>query len=340
MLSPPPSLPRLPLAIVPAPRSAVVGLLGAWVMLSCRSGPATPAELDEYRHLRGALAGADTVATAPRTRYAAYRVRLTSSTGLVATGRLLRPAMDTGCYPAVLLQDGRESNSEVIGHLPADFGDVVVLALDYPAELPYELRLRDAVLHTTRLTRAARRIPALFSLGASYLAERRDVDSTRIALAATSFAVPFGTIAAAMDARFRNVALVYGAGDLPVVLAANMTTRPGGLRQPVAWLAMLPFARFAPERFIGRIAPRPIVMVNGADDPQMPAVAVRHLYDAARPPKTQIWLRTGHLMPTDSALIRELIDTAFARLPVLRAPAEPARCGWRDDGAPRARHRP
>jgi len=78
------------------------------------------------------------------------------------------------------------------------------------------------------------------------------------------------------------------------------------------------FADFAPERFIGLVAPRPIVMVNGIDDPQMPVSAAEHLYDAAREPKTMIWLRTGHLMPTDSALIRSLIDTAFARLPVLR----------------------
>ncbi|HMA23655.1 MAG TPA: hypothetical protein VKP00_06665, partial [Gemmatimonadaceae bacterium] len=66
------------------------------------------------------------------------------------------------------------------------------------------------------------------------------------------------------------------------------------------------------------IAPRPIVMVNGIDDPQMPETAVRHLYDAAHDPKEMIWLRTGHLMPTDSVLIRALIDTAFSRLPVLR----------------------
>ena len=89
---------------------------------------------------------------------------------------------------------------------------------------------------------------------------------------------------------------------------------------------MRPFADLAPERFIGLIAPRPVVMVNGIDDPQMPAEAARVLYAAARPPKSITWLRTGHLMPTDSALIRTLVDTAFAQLPVLHAPAESRRC--------------
>jgi hypothetical protein len=310
---------RTPSSTVRAPPSAL-GLL-AGLTLACAHGPATPGELAAYRRLSGRLVAAETSAARPRGRYAAQTIRLTSSTGLVATGRLLRPASASArCYPAVLLQDGREENSNVIGRLPREFGDVVVLALDYPTEIPYTLRLRDVVLHGERLQEAARRIPALFSLGASYLAQRADVDSARIAIAATSFAVPFATIAAAGDGRFRNVALIYGAGDLPTVVAANLTTRPRALRRPVAWLATRPFASFSPERFIARVAPRPVVMVNGVDDPQMPVTAVKRLYDAARPPKSLVWLRTGHLLPTDSALIRTLVDTAFARLPVLHGP--------------------
>jgi fermentation-respiration switch protein FrsA (DUF1100 family) len=299
---------------------AVSGVSGAY-------GQSVPRELEAYRRLRGELVAAETSAAQPRGRYAAQRVRVTSTTGLVATGRRSGPPPPrSGCYPAVLLQDGREETRHVIGRLPAEFGDVVVLALDYPSEIPYTMRLRDVLLHGDRLTRAARKIPALFSLGARYLAQRSDVDTSRIALAATSFAVPFATIAAAADTHFRNVALIYGAGDLPSVVAANLGIRPRFLRRPAAWLATRPFAPFFPERFVGHIAPRPLVMVNGVDDPQMPAGAVRRLYDAARPPKSLIWLRTGHLMPTDSALIRTLVDTALARLPVLHPPGEASQC--------------
>ena len=85
----------------------------------------------------------------------------------------------------------------------------------------------------------------------------------------------------------------------------------------IARLAMSPFARLAPERYAARIAPRPILMVNGVDDPQMPRRAVEALYAAARQPKTIIWLRTGHLMPDDTTLIRALVDTTLSRLPAL-----------------------
>ena len=305
---------------------AVAPALSWCFALGCGEPAPPDVELADYRQLRGDLLRGDTSESRARGRYVVQRVRLTSSSGLAATGWLVHPAAD-GCFAAVLLQDGREENSGVVGRLPAEFGDVVVLSLDYPSEIPYTVRLSDLFWRGTRLRQSARKIPAAFSLGASYLAQRRDVDTTRLAIAATSFAVPFAAIASAADERFRNVALIYGAGDLPSVLAANMpNVAPHVVRRWLAGIVMKPYADFAPERFIGHIAPRPLIMVNGIDDPQMPAEAARHLYDAAREPKTMIWLRTGHLMPTDSALIRTLIDTAFARLPILHRDAKSSRC--------------
>jgi hypothetical protein len=257
-----------------------------------------------------------------RGRYASYQVRL-SNGGVSATGRLLRPGRETSSrsYPAVLLQNGRELNSRAIDFLPADFGDVVVLSLDYPEEVPHELRVAEILLQSAELRRTLRRIAPTFSLGADYLASRGDTDSARLALVATSFAVPFAVHAAAADRRFVNVGLIYGAGEMADVLAANLTMRPRWLRSAAAWIAMRPYAEFSPERYVGRIAPRPIIMVNGIDDPQMPRSAVQALYDAARPPKDLIWLRTGHLMPDDTVLVRALVDTTLARLPVLKGAA-------------------
>lgn len=293
--------------------------LGA--LLACAScGRADAArQYDDYMLLRGRLVAAETSAAGFRGRYAIQRVRLSSSTGLEVTGRLLRPASTTPA-PAVLLNDGRELDSRAIDYLPADFGDVVVLSIDYPEAIPYTVGVKDMVLNGGTIRKAARLIPASFSLAGEWLSMREDVDAERVGIVATSFAVPFATIAAAMDARFRDVGLIYGAGDFATVMAANITLRPRFLRRPAAWLATRAFREFEPERHVAQIAPRPLLMINGIDDPQMPREAVQSLYDAAREPKTVIWLRTGHLLPTDSVLIRALVDTALARLPILRRP--------------------
>lgn len=265
-------------------------------------------------------ASAETTRVGMRGRYAHFRVRLRGVDGLTATGQLLQPPSRSR-HATVLLQNGRELNSDALRYLPLEFGDVVVLSLDYPEELPYSMRAGDVFLRGDDLRRAATRIPRMFSLGADYLVSRADVDTTRLILVATSFAVPFATRTAALDARFVNVGLIYGAGRMEDVLAANLTMRPAFMRRIAAWVAMRPFRDFAPERYIARISPRPIIMVNGIDDAQMPRQAVEALYEAAREPKELIWMRTGHLMPNDSTLIRALVDTALARLPALRGPS-------------------
>jgi hypothetical protein len=293
-----------------APASLALAML-----LACDRADAA-GQYDDYMLLRGRLVAAETTGAGSRGRYALQRVRLRSSTGLEVTGRLLRPA-STVRVPAILLNDGRELNSRAIDYLPAEFGDVVVLSVDYPDAIPYTLRVKDLIVNGGRIRKAARLIPASFSLAGEWLSSRDDVDATRVGLVATSFAVPFATIAAAMDARFRDVGLIYGAGDFASVMAANLDLRPRWLRRPAAWLVTRPFREFEPERHVPLIAPRPLLMINGADDPQMPRSAVEALYDAARDPKTLIWLRTGHLLPTDSVLIRALVDTALARLPIL-----------------------
>jgi hypothetical protein len=256
--------------------------------------------------------------------YDLYRVRLRAA-GETATGRMLRPRRGEGPFPAVLLNDGRELNSAALEYLPAEFGNVVVLSLDYPARLPYEFDPITLVLESDQIRRDMRRIPRLFSLGAAYLTQRADVDSSRLALVATSFAVPFGVLAAAEDSRFRNVGLIYGAGDLRAVLEANLPLEPSFMRSLASWLAIQLYGEFEPTQYVAGIAPRPLVMVNGRDDPQMPAQAVRALYAAAREPKALIWLTTGHLLPTDRPLIRALVDTTLARLPVLKRARPPRR---------------
>jgi hypothetical protein len=304
-----------PLPRQPVGRDFCLALLVLTWLGACGTrgdGPPAPSGAHDITRV-----SAETTRVGLRGRYALFTVRLRGADGLTATGRLLQPPSTSG-NAAVLLQNGRELNSAALQYLPPDFGDVVVLSLDYPEELPYAIEVHDLVLRANDLNRAAGRIPRMFSLGADYLFSRTDVDTSRLILVATSFAVPFAARAAAHDVRFANVGLIYGAGRMADVLAANLTLRPAFLRRIAAWFAMRPFREFEPERYIARISPRPIIMVNGIDDPQMPRQAVEALYDAAREPKEMIWLRTGHLMPNDSTLIRALVDTALARLPALR----------------------
>ena len=113
-----------------------------------------------------------------------------------------------------------------------------------------------------------------------------------------SFGGFFAPIAAAADPRFRNVGLLYTGGELHRLIVANVDGLPPAATALGAELAVLRFQRLEPTRYLARIAPRPVLIVNGLFDDQIPRRSAQALYDAARPP-------------------RELVDTAFSRLPLL-----------------------
>jgi fermentation-respiration switch protein FrsA (DUF1100 family) len=71
---------------------------------------------------------------------------------------------------------------------------------------------------------------------------------------------------------------------------------------------------------VGRIAPRPLLLVNALDDQLVPRASAERLLASARPPVRQIWLPLGHLMPDDTLQMRVLADSTLAHLRFLTAP--------------------
>lgn len=245
-----------------------------------------------------------------------FSLTLTSDAGTRVHLRLRVPRSGPVPRQLVVLIDGQGVGADAVDLLPED-ARTVVAALDYPAGFPEAIDLGDAFFRARSLRDAALRVPASVMLAVEHLARRDDVDTTRIAVIGSSLGVPAAIIAAALDPRVDGVALIYGGGDLGRLIAANLSLRPAWLRRLVgaygAWL----LAPLEPTRYAGRLAPRPLVMINGSGDRRIPRSSVEDLYRSARPPKQLLWLDTGHLEPWDRGLIRALVDSAVSRLPML-----------------------
>lgn len=292
-------------------RAAAIFLATAVLACSGRDGAPSSSALERFTRHVGNI-----TSVTERVEADGVRLSVRTSTGLEFDALVHVPS-GPGPFPAAVLADGRELGRHALVYLPEGV-DVVVASPDYPDEFPMEHDLRVYWRNRRAIVEAADRVPAYFMALADYLAARPDVDSTRIVLAASSFAVPFATIAAAVDPRFRNIALIYGGADLAEMVAANLDLRPRPIRRIVATLLTWPIRHLEPDRYVAGISPRSVLLVAGSDDPQIPRLSVEHLYEAAREPKEIVWLRTGHLMPWDTTLIRALVDTAFQRLPALR----------------------
>jgi alpha-beta hydrolase superfamily lysophospholipase len=121
-------------------------------------------------------------------------------------------------------------------------------------------------------------------------------------------------------------------GELTAILqnAALRRGIPGLLSRPIAWLVML-FASlrlrtnlFAsdPIRWVAKIAPRPVLIMHGEDDEDIPKEQALRLFSAAQEPK-QLWIVPGakHRRIEEIAgeeyrrRVIEFFDGAFAAAP-------------------------
>lgn len=247
-------------------------------------------------------------------------VTLRASTGLVARLRVRTPlGADADPRAVVLLLGGVDRGGDAIDLIPPGLPQVGA-ALWYPDALDAD-DAADALRRLETLTELVLDIPASLLLALDYLAALPETDAARIAVVGASFGGFFVPSAAVADERIANVGLLYTGGDLAALLAAHLEAEvPPAAAVLGGELATLRLQRLEPVRYVGAISPRPVLLVNGLRDDLVVRESAEALIRATRQPKDVVWLDTGHLDPDDEPLLRELVDTALARLPVLRAP--------------------
>jgi dipeptidyl aminopeptidase/acylaminoacyl peptidase len=119
--------------------------------------------------------------------------------------------------------------------------------------------------------------------GIDYLTGERGADPERIVLVGFSRGAQFAYIVGAVEKRLRAVVALYGGhfdrletGHHPAACGAN---------------------------YIGRISPRPLLLVNGTEDRDfVKEVSVDPMHALAREPVDVIWVETGHTLPPEETL--------------------------------------
>jgi dienelactone hydrolase len=168
--------------------------------------------------------------------------------------------------------------------------------------------VRDALLDT----------PPAIELALDWLLQQPDVDPARAELVGVSLGSIFACIAGARDPRWTRVWVLHGAAQPERLVEAGLERK--GYWSPIRWaVARAAYVaacgpHLAPEHWIGSIAPRPVVLVNAADDERMPRDAVLALHAAAREPKEVVWLPGQHIEPKRTEIVRALVDLVLDRV--------------------------
>lgn len=248
-------------------------------------------------------------------------VRLVSTTGLRVTMAVRRPARDAARGNDTLRQTfvvlGGQERGKGAAALIGDTRGTVFASLDYPYDGDRSAKGLAVIAQVPAIRRAFYDTPPAVSLALDYLLARPDVDPARMELVGASFGAPFATIAAARDARVRRLWIAHGGGDPFAIIDTGLVREIpfAPLRWPVSALATLLASgpRLAPEHWVGRVSPRPVVMLNALDDERIPRRSVDVLWAAAREPRAQVWLPGRHMQGDRPDVLRMLVDSVMAR---------------------------
>lgn len=230
------------------------------------------------------------------------------------------PGFDGQTVPAVLAMPARRESPlpcivflhGIMDHKDSlDFGDVTgtVLAQGYAlasfdqatcGERKLPKGASPLALLAAFRTRAAANVLESRRL-LDYLTTLPEIDPQRIYFCGASFGVISGTCAAAMDARYKAVALIYGGGDLYTLPSATYVRQQlGGWLWPAQWTSWYLGSAFDPLRFVGQIAPRPVFIGNGKADRIIAHASAEALHTAALEPRELRWYEGDHMGTPES----------------------------------------
>lgn len=269
--------------------------------------------VEHYLERRGTLASFELTEWVARGELWRADGRAVSTSGLAVSLAVLRPA-PTHPRPLLVLLGGERTGRRAVDLLDRT-GGAVVVALDWPlaGARPRGLGLVPAV---PRLQDALRDVAPAVSLAVDALVREDYVDPERVELVGVSLGAIFGAMPGALDPRFRRVWLLHGAGDPTTLLEASLGDVPWRPLRRLAARAIAALADagdLAPERWVGRIAPQKLVLVNAESDERLPARCIEALH-AAAPEAERVWVEGAHVRPSRREVVRELVRLVTERL--------------------------
>lgn len=244
-------------------------------------------------------------------------ITLVSSSGLQVEMAVSVPVDIESPVPGVILLGGYRTGREAARLVP-DTAGVVVAALSYPYQGDPSPQGLSLLTDIPQIQRAILDTPPAVLLAVDYLTQQPYVHPRHVELVGVSLGAFLVSVPGALDPRIGRVWLVHGAGRPAEVLAHRLEDQiPFAPARRFAGrvLALLSYSHYLkPELWVGRIAPRPVVVVNARDDEALTRSSIESLHRALREPAEIIWTEGEHVLPTRREAVARIAELILGRL--------------------------
>jgi len=153
-------------------------------------------------------------------------------------------------------------------------------------------------------------------IGLDFLENHPLIDKKRLGLVGVSLGSLIGVIVSAVDKRIKAVVLVVGGGDMGIIVQESTLDSIVNIREFIKENQMdlksleRMWSDIEPLRYVQKIAPRPLLMLNGALDTIVPPESSIRLFRKALEPKKIKWYNGGHSIIGDRnlGLTKEILN--------------------------------
>jgi dienelactone hydrolase len=297
---------------------ALIGLLGiAAAILAFVLVPVIPDPTLHYADRKGQLHAVQQTNQWQEQDSIYTELTLVSSSGLHVELSTRIPKGATSPRPLVLLLGGRRTGRNAV-KLVSDTRGVALAAISYPFEGDPTANRLELLADVPDMQQAIKDTAPAIMLAMDYLSKQPRIDPKRIELAGVSLGAFFVSVPGALDQRFRRVWLIHGAGEVRKVLekGTERYIKSALLRhllgKLLGWMTLS--HHLGPEQWVGRISPRPVIIINAKNDPSFPVSSITALHKSAKEPCEIIWMESDHIMPSRTEIIETLSAIVLARI--------------------------
>lgn len=252
--------------------------------------------------------------------YVLYRVQYSSVNDKRVPAWLCVPTGGTAPYPCVIIMHGYGGDKNGLQILAPLFAMRGLATFAIDAEYHGDRKQPNSdILSVYPYRNRAATIQTVIDLrrAIDFLQSRQEIDGKRIGYIGLSMGGILGGILAGVDERVKVPILVVAGGDWGYLFSSSQHPSAVQLREKKPEIFKNPqkinelLGPIDPVNYVGRIAPRPLLMINGKDDTVVPKECTDRLFAAAKEPKEILWLEGGH-MPQPDAVLRK-VDEWFTK---------------------------